>query len=505
MTFTSRRRVAQSLMAGSMILLLCFLYFWLRQSYRMAYNELEQTTNTVFYAALQDARDSLNIRLFFNQIPQDSTIKDIEWHMSTISEEGGDHKLYNPKSPVKIRIKNWSDKEQIDTLEKDSINVIIATQSTTDIHTHTPGLADHSTTIRKEFNKEISEEGLKRAIKILTQKPNADLGDSLFIADIDFYSLLQKNISLVSDQYQFELFQLSQSLPDKSLMLSEIHTDIWTGETYQLSLLNHHSIVLKKISLHFFFALLLLLFISTAFAMIYRAWLQQQRLTEIKNDFISNITHELKTPITTVGVAIEALHSFDALKNPERTLEYLDISKHELDRLSILVDKILKMSLFEEGEPDLKIETLDLKSLIENVLASLRLVFEKYNAQVKLTVTGINHTIQADRVHLTNVIYNLIDNALKYSTSKPNIKVELNQSEQQLQMVVADSGIGIPKDYKDKVFEKFFRVPKGNAHNVKGYGLGLAYVNSVIQKHQGTIQVESKEGKGSRFVISLPV
>ena len=245
-------------------------------------------------------------------------------------------------------------------------------------------------------------------------------------------------------------------------------------------------------------------FFFGAFGFIYRAWRKQQRLTAIKNDFISNITHELKTPITTVGVAIEALSSFDALSDPARTKEYLQISKQELNRLSILVDKVLKMSLFEKQEPELKLESIDLKQLIEEILASMKLQFEKYRAQIQFNTSGQNFELQADRIHLTNVLYNLIDNALKYSPERPAIQIDLAAGPSQLELQVSDRGIGIPAEFKDKIFDRFFRVPKGDAHNVKGYGLGLAYVASVVRQHRGQIGVESQAGVGSRFTLSLP-
>ncbi|MBK7407092.1 MAG: HAMP domain-containing histidine kinase [Saprospirales bacterium] len=257
------------------------------------------------------------------------------------------------------------------------------------------------------------------------------------------------------------------------------------------------------------FALLLFASVLLAFYVVYKSLLKQQRLTELKNDFIRNVTHELKTPITTVGVAIEALSDFNVLDHPERTREYLDISKHELNRLSILVDKVLKMSHFEDAEPELKLADFDFKDLIDEVLNSMKLHFEKLGAQVDFQTQGDVFPIEADQAHLTSVVYNLIDNALKYSPGRPVIHIHLSAHGLDYQLTIHDEGIGIPPEYLDRIFDQFFRVPTGDRHNVKGYGLGLSYVASVIRQHHGRIEVESnpdshRDGKGTQFTITLP-
>jgi two-component system phosphate regulon sensor histidine kinase PhoR len=226
-------------------------------------------------------------------------------------------------------------------------------------------------------------------------------------------------------------------------------------------------------------------------------------LGNIKNEFISNITHELKTPIATVSVAIEALRNFNASLDPSRSKEYLDISANELQRLSLLVDKVLKLSMFEKKEVDLKYEALNMRDLIKEVTSSLRLQFEKNNAAVSIMAEG-DSALQGDRLHLVSVIFNLLDNALKYSRHNPQIKVLIEGHEKNVRLTISDDGIGIPDEYKEKVFEKFFRVPTGNLHNAKGYGLGLSYVAQVIEKHKGTIKVETNDDGGSKFVIVLP-
>jgi signal transduction histidine kinase len=274
---------------------------------------------------------------------------------------------------------------------------------------------------------------------------------------------------------------------------------------YQATFSNVFSFLIKKMSWQIVGSILLLLFVTASFIALYRNILAQQKLAAIKNDFISNITHELKTPIATVAVAIEALRSFGASASAEKNKEYLDISASELQRLNLLVDKVLKLSMFENKEIELQKEQFDLHLLLEEVMATMKLQFDKYNAVVSKETQGNNFLITADKLHITSVLYNLLDNALKYSPNNPTIQVALLQQPNTLQVSIADNGIGIAQEYKEKIFEKFFRVPTGNIHNIKGYGLGLSYVQHVINKHKGSIQVHSQVNKGSIFIIQLPI
>ena len=162
------------------------------------------------------------------------------------------------------------------------------------------------------------------------------------------------------------------------------------------------------------------------------------------------------------------------------------------------------MTTFEQQGLNLNLESVNVSDLVQQVLGSLKLQFEKYRAEVSFNVIGQGFVISADKIHLTNVIYNLLDNALKYSENKPDIKVELQGNDSEIKLSISDKGIGILPEYQDKIFEKFFRVPTGNMHNVKGYGLGLNYVASVIKQHGGKIEVKSELNKGSMFTLTMP-
>jgi two-component system phosphate regulon sensor histidine kinase PhoR len=273
---------------------------------------------------------------------------------------------------------------------------------------------------------------------------------------------------------------------------------------YQLVFQNVNTLLFKKIAPQMAFSLFVTVLTIASFLLLYRSLRAQQQLMEIKNDFISNVTHELKTPITTVGVALEALKNFKGIDNPKLAEDYLNIAQNELNRLSLLTDHILKTSLFEEKGVVFTSETLELDKLLEQVLTSLKLVTEKANATIEIEKQGSDFRLKGGVDHLTAMIYNLIDNALKYSPVTPLIKITLKENKENVLLMVRDHGMGIAKEHQKRIFEKFFRVPTGDIHNSKGYGLGLSYVQTVVTKHGGTIEVESDLGKGSCFNISLP-
>jgi signal transduction histidine kinase len=298
------------------------------------------------------------------------------------------------------------------------------------------------------------------------------------------------------------------SLPDsrvhREMFLAGQYTDLVSGEQLNAEITQYRRYLVGKIWPQLLFSGLLFACVALAFLFIYQSFRQQQRLSDLKNDLIRNMTHELKTPISTVSVAIEALQNFDALADPARTREYLAISRSEINRLTLLVDKVLRMSLFEQGEPALKTELFDFRVLVEEVLAAMKLQFEKYHAEVSFSASGESFSLRGDRLHLASVLYNLLDNALKYSIVRPEIKVGLSTGEGTLLLNVRDQGRGIPWEYQRRIFEKFFRVPTGDVHDVKGYGLGLNYVAAVVRLHRGNIEVQSQVGSGTEFRITLP-
>ncbi len=327
------------------------------------------------------------------------------------------------------------------------------------------------------------------------------LQDSLKIPEIS--AAYAKSLKEEKLDIPFTVVRLDSSKFEDEPDMSHVTVGFAHPITYELQLGNSFSYLIKKITLPILFSIFLVGVTLLSFILLYRTLLRQYRLAEIKNEFISNITHELKTPIATVGVAIEALKNFNAIQDPQRTREYLDISSNELQRLGLLVDKVLKLSMLEKKEIELKYEMVDMLSVVNEVAGSMRLQLEKYHASLRINTEG-DVNLFADRLHLLSVVFNLLDNSLKYSKGEPVIRINLKGNDHEVELRIADNGIGISPEYKNKVFEKFFRVPSGNTHNTKGYGLGLSYVAHIVAKHHGTVSVESEPGKETEFIIKLP-
>ncbi len=233
--------------------------------------------------------------------------------------------------------------------------------------------------------------------------------------------------------------------------------------------------------------------------------LRQKKLNTIKNDFISNMTHEFKTPISTISLASEMLGDHSVTTTPEKQQRFLKMIKDENKRLSVLVESILQTAILDKGEFKLKLNELDVHEIINTAINNTNLLVEQRNGKITTNLNATKIRLLADRVHLTNIIFNLIDNALKYSKENPEINITTHDAEMGIEIIMRDNGIGISKENQRKIFDKFYRVPTGNVHNVKGFGLGLSYVQAVVNKHGGEISVNSELGKGSTFTVLLPL
>lgn len=287
------------------------------------------------------------------------------------------------------------------------------------------------------------------------------------------------------------------NISPKSVFLQPRYLSVWfpTENTYSF-LSQSQFVVLSSIAIIIILIGSFYYTISTIF--------RQKKLSEVKNDFINNMTHEFKTPISTISLASEVLSDNTIEKSQETQEKYLKIIRNENKRLGGMVENILQAATLDKGELKLKIQETDVHQVIRDVLQSLNLQIQNKHGEAITELNAQRYSLFADRMHIGNIIYNLIDNALKYCNTEPHIVISTSNTADSLIISVKDNGIGIKKDDQKKIFDTFYRVPTGNIHNVKGFGLGLSYVKAVVEKHGGHIEVNSEINKGSTFVVYLP-
>lgn len=270
---------------------------------------------------------------------------------------------------------------------------------------------------------------------------------------------------------------------------------------------NSKNLVLKSLRWRIGTAILFTIIIFAAFFLTVNTMLRQKKLSEIKNDFINNMTHEFKTPLATISLAVDALKNDKVMGDKEKMGYFGGIIKEENQRMNRQVETILKAALLDKQEVDLMLKPTHAHEVIKEVADNFSLQLEEKKGRVELDLKSTNDLIEADEVHFPNLINNLLDNAVKYSkeNTPPEIKIATQSNGKNLRILLEDNGIGMNRETVKRIFEKFYRAHSGNIHNVKGFGLGLSYVKTMIQAHGGDIKVDSTLGKGSTFTIELPL
>ena len=503
--------LAYGLMTGSIILLCGFQVFWLHQSWKEQYGLLQKEASRIFARSVVEVQDSIVLDWVEKQMPErtDSFHASVSHGQKNIIEHRVEGPLPEQADSVQVAVFQY---------QENIIEHRGGEKGRTRIITGGPvkekAFRMGDTRVRVQIDSAEGNDWAPGFLQsVILKVQSRDSTGLLAFKKVDSSLLVSRIAAVFKDSLEKNRSPLPFSIINPGQGGDEERVAIFTASTpsilpssphYQAQLFEYRIYLLREISPQILFSLLLVSLTLGAFVLIYRNLRQQQRLAEMRSGLISNITHELKTPIATVSVAMEALENFNALNDPARTREYLNISRSELNRLSVLVDKVLKMAAFEQQGLELQPETLDLKQLTEETLSFMKVHFEKTDAEVQLAFEGDHFLIEGDRIHLTNVIYNLVENALKYSTGKPQIELRLHDEPNGILFSVEDRGLGIPPAYQSRIFDKFFRVPRGDEHDIKGYGLGLAYVAKVVEKHNGKIMVESRPGEGSRFTVLLP-
>jgi len=250
--------------------------------------------------------------------------------------------------------------------------------------------------------------------------------------------------------------------------------------------------------------LLLTLFIVLVSASALYQIIQQKKISEIKTDFINNMSHEFKTPIATINLALDAISNPKVAKAPEKMTSYVKMIREENSRMLAQVENVLRISQLERSTESIQKTTVDLHKIIKEALNHIQLILKSKSGEVKLDLKASNTTITGNKSHLTNIIVNLLDNAVKYCDQIPFLELKTFNEDDDFVFVLKDNGIGMTTTVQKKIFDKFYRAASGDIHNVKGHGLGLAYVKKIIDLHKGKINLESKEGEGTTFIIRIP-
>jgi two-component system phosphate regulon sensor histidine kinase PhoR len=283
--------------------------------------------------------------------------------------------------------------------------------------------------------------------------------------------------------------------------------NIASNESLTVVALNINSFAIKSLRWEFATGIFFSLVIIAAFYLTVRTMLRQKKLGEIKNDFINNMTHEFKTPIATISLAVDAMRNEKVLQDREKLGYFSTIIKEENKRMNRQVETILKASQLERQEVDLNLKPVHLHEIIKDVVENFALQLKEKEGKAELILNAENDFIDGDEVHMSNLVNNLFDNALKYSKDNvaPLVKLTTSSNGKKFIMRIEDNGIGMNRETVKRVFERFYRAHTGNIHNVKGFGLGLSYVKTMVEAHHGEIRAESTLGKGSTFIVELPL
>ena len=316
------------------------------------------------------------------------------------------------------------------------------------------------------------------------------------------YSITDENGLLFLSNFE----NIDNSILERSTSYSVefLNDDLFTEKrVFTLYILKLRWSIAKSFTPVLILSMVLILIILGTFIYSVRVIQNQKKNTRIKTDFINNMTHELKTPIATIGLACEALTDKNIKLDDSSQNRFLKTIKSENERLGKLVENVLESSVSVKASPELKLEVFNIEEVIKKTTKSIQLSYNTRNGKIKTDFLAQNKIIEADKLHITNVIHNLLDNSLKYSSKSPLVTISTRDVIGGLIIRIKDNGIGIAKDNHKRIFEKLFRVPTGDLHNVKGFGLGLSYVKSIIDLHKGKIMVESKLGNGSTFTVNL--
>lgn len=348
--------------------------------------------------------------------------------------------------------------------------------------------------------------------------PNRAISSRFSPQQLDSLLKSELNSKGIDIKYEYGVLQPQQNQfllltgggQKKELVQSELRASLFPNDIYDndsiltINFPDKQGYLLGKVWSAMVSSGFLVLVILFCFGYSIRTIIRQKKLSEMKNDFINNMTHELKTPISTVSLAVEALNDKDIEQSTLRT-KYIKVIGEENKRLGDQVEKVLQIAAIDRKDYNLKHELLRMSDMVKSAADHISMQVEQRGGRLNMIEKAEKDLVQGDEMHLTNIILNLLDNANKYSPEAPNITLRTASDEEDFIISIHDKGIGMTRDQQKHIFEKFYRVPTGNLHNVKGFGLGLAYVHRIVEAHGGRIHVDSEPGKGSKFSITIPL
>jgi two-component system phosphate regulon sensor histidine kinase PhoR len=512
-------------MGFAMIALIIVQTYWINNAYRIKEKQFSQLVNRALYNVVSELQE----REAVWHIMEETQPLDTSWQEemayfeqynldinATIGPDGQlDQSVYFSQ-----RSNQDQHKSELTIIADDSILrikqnpglVYVDTGQEDNIHLY------QSQNIRRTIEKKMAEDRIfiDRIMKRMI-RPNAPIEKRIDPAQLDNVIKRQFQNSGIDVGYEFAIlrenmepaFESSNYYHDDEteyFVTALFPQDIFSRTGYlSLYFPRKASFLLKSLGFMGTSSIILTLVIILSFSVTIFIIFRQKRLSEIKNDFVSNMTHELKTPISTISLASQMLNDESI---PAESKNYGNISRiigDESKRLGYQVEKVLQMAIFDQGRIKLKKKKTDINELIHNVITNFTLQIENKNGAIKEDYSAENAVLHVDNVHFTNMISNLVDNAIKYSREEPAISVSTLNRNEKLIIRVKDSGIGIKKEDQRRIFEKFYRVPTGNIHNVKGFGLGLSYVKKIAEEHHGFLKLKSEPGMGTEFEISFPV
>ena len=377
--------------------------------------------------------------------------------------------------------------------------------------------SEHDLTVEMELVEELVS-NLSRSTPILEIKERIqqEILDSLIQEELKIWGIDTDYEFAVVDIIDRAVF-CSEPIEDKiekdfltPIQTSEFSVKLFSNDLFdnphflRVNFPNEGSYLLYSMLPFLMVSILFMMLVIGAFYYTIHTIMRQKKLSEIRNDFISNMTHELKTPISTISLACEALNDPDMQSSEVGTRKFVGMIKEENNRLGLLVENVLKTAILDKGQMKFKTVEIDVHQILDKVVNSFDLQLRSVNGHIDKILQATDFVVSGDKIHLTNVFYNLIDNAIKYSKDDPAIVINSWNENDFLKVSITDNGIGITQENQRKIFDQLFRVPTGNVHDVKGFGLGLHYVKVIIEKHGGQVFVDSTPKKGSTFTILLP-